>query len=117
MQLNKEQRQSLSRRICKELSDEYTSNLKKLKVKDNHLSIIKKQGEQINKIIKQHKEFCSKNNIYNQYGNMNIPTKLSYIYKDNNIPQSSVIYDDLVLGEIDCPDLETLINKIKNKYK
>lgn len=117
MQLNKEQRQSLSRRIYKELADDYNSNVKKLKIKDNHLSIIKSQGEAINKIVKKHKEFCLKNNIYNQYGAMGIPTQLSYIYKNSHIPQSTVIYDDLVLGEIDCPDLETLISKIKNKYK
>lgn len=117
MTLNKEQRQSLSRRIYKELNDEYASNLKKLRIKDNHLVTIKKQGEAINKLVNKHKEFCLKNNIYNQYGNMSIPVQVSYIHKNNNIHQSSVIYDDLVLGEIDCPDLETLINKIKNKYK
>ncbi len=129
MKLNKEQRLVLSNKIAREINEgRNKSNKPALPLIQKHLNPIAKK---INDLALKYNEEAKRLNIRGYFGDLlNISPNKVHMYSPSNkndenlyigdkVKQisSTDIYSELTLGEIDTPDLEQLIKKIKDKFK
>jgi hypothetical protein len=123
MKLNKEQRIVLSNKIANEINTERKKSIKGIKpILTKHINpLIEEVNTKINKLNVELKKQGIRNNWGDQFLQFEFKNNIteSNVYIGEKLKQvsSGTIYEELTLGEIDTPDLEQLIQKIKNKFK
>ena len=123
MKLNKEQRTVLSKKIANEINTERKKSIKGIKpILTKHINpLIEEVNTKINKLNVELKKQGIRNNRGDQFLQFEFKNNIteSNVYIGEKLKQvsSGTIYEELTLGEIDTPDLEQLIQKIKNKFK
>ena len=123
MKLNKEQRIVLSNKIANEIITERKKSIKGIKpILTKHINpLIEEVNTKINKLNVELKKQGIRNNRGDQFLQFEFKNNIteSNVYIGEKLKQvsSGTIYEELTLGEIDTPDLEQLIQKIKNKFK
>ena len=123
MKLNKEQRIVLSNKIANVINTERKKSTKDIKpILTKYINpLIEEVNTKINKLNAELKKQGIKNNWGDQFLQFEFKNNIteSNVYTGEKLKQvsSSTIYEELTLGEIDTPDLEQLIQKIKNKFK
>ena len=123
MKLNKEQRTVLSKKIANEINTERKKSIKGIKpILTKHINpLIEEVNTKINKLNVELKKQGIRNNWGDQFLQFEFKNNIteSNVYIGEKLKQvsSGTIYEELTLGEIDTPDLEQLIQKIKNKFK
>ena len=113
----------LYNKIANEIKKKKKKSIKGIKpILTKHINpLIEEVNTKINKLNVELKKQGIRNNRGDQFLQFEFKNNIteSNVYIGEKLKQvsSGTIYEELTLGEIDTPDLEQLIQKIKNKFK